>query len=445
MKYDIVIVGGGTAGCACAYNSAKLGLKTLLIEKNAYLGGTMTSALVFPAMKTNVDENINFDFYELLMKTLHNIGGQITYADGNIGWFNPELMKNTLHEILSNIGVDILLNSSVEKIVHNNNHINGLYINNKNIINIDTIYANNINLSNKMLSEYIETTYLVDGTGDAKIFEKLNLKFLNNFENIFEKKYQPVNLRFIMSGINLKEFSDWIMELDSDRNVTTSYTIDGQIHLSTAYTWDKGMNWALTPLFKEGIAEGLITEEDSNYFQVFTIPKMPDSIGFNCPRIVKNIDPTDIDDINMDERIGKESISRLSKFFKLKFKGFKSAYVSKVADSIGIRVSNRIIGKYIYKIDDLRSGKKFDNPCVISNYPVDVHSNKEGKSVLEKQKVEYMLPVESLISADFDNLFAIGRCLSADFMSQAALRIIPSCFAMGEGLAKYLYKLSQNS
>ena len=93
----------------------------------------------------------------------------------------------------------------------------------------------------------------------------------------------------------------------------------------------------------------------------------------------------------------------------------------------------------------MRSGKKFDNPCVISNYPVDVHSNKEGKSVLEKQKVEYMLPVESLISADFDNLFAIGRCLSADFMSQAALRIIPSCFAMGEGLAKYLYKLSQNS
>ena len=38
----------------------------------------------------------------------------------------------------------------------------------------------------------------------------------------------------------------------------------------------------------------------------------------------------------------------------------------------------------------------------------------------------------------FDNLFVIGRCISAEFEAQAALRIIPSCFSMGEGLAKYL-------
>ena len=27
----------------------------------------------------------------------------------------------------------------------------------------------------------------------------------------------------------------------------------------------------------------------------------------------------------------------------------------------------------IYTIDDLKSGKKFDNPVLISKYPVDVH------------------------------------------------------------------------
>ena len=52
-KYDVVIVGGGTSGVSCAWNSAKLGLKTLLIEKNTYLGGAITSSLVIPAMKTS--------------------------------------------------------------------------------------------------------------------------------------------------------------------------------------------------------------------------------------------------------------------------------------------------------------------------------------------------------------------------------------------------------
>ena len=44
-KYDVIIVGGGTAGCACAYIAGKLGLKTLLIEKNSFLGGSATVCL----------------------------------------------------------------------------------------------------------------------------------------------------------------------------------------------------------------------------------------------------------------------------------------------------------------------------------------------------------------------------------------------------------------
>ncbi len=57
-KYDLVVCGGGTAGAAAGYISAKLGLKTLIIEKKSHLGGTITSALVTPAMKSNT-QNIN--------------------------------------------------------------------------------------------------------------------------------------------------------------------------------------------------------------------------------------------------------------------------------------------------------------------------------------------------------------------------------------------------
>ncbi len=107
---------------------------------------------------------------------------------------------------------------------------------------------------------------------------------------------------------------------------------------------------------------------------------------------------------------------------------------------LGVRVSRRIKGKYIYTYDDIKNSKKFKNPVLVSDYPVDVHSTDKNASILEQLYAEYQLPVESLMSADIDNLFVVGRCISADFMAQGAIRIIPSCFSMGEGLAKYMLK-----
>ena len=68
-NYDLVVVGGGTAGCACAYTAGKFGLKVLLIEQNTFLGGSITSSLVIPAMKTS-DNAINMDFYNKLYDEL---------------------------------------------------------------------------------------------------------------------------------------------------------------------------------------------------------------------------------------------------------------------------------------------------------------------------------------------------------------------------------------
>ncbi len=405
VKYDLVVVGGGTAGVSCAWNAAKRGLKTLIIEKNSFLGGSITSSLVIPAMKTS-DNAINTDFFNALYDKLYSLGGAITYKDGNKGWFNPELTKIALDMLMKDVNVDVMY------------EINNLSV------SIDKIDDNNIYiLHGEILSSPIETKYLVDSTGDAKICEKLNCDFL---ENIGEN--QPKSLRFIMSGINISEFSKWLLEFDTDRNVTTACTVDGKTYLSTAYTWDEGAKWALKPLFEQAIANGDITKADSNYFQVFSVAGTSDSIAFNAPRLIANESYTE----------ARLSIYRLSNFCKKYLPGFEDAYISSIANSMGVRVSRRVKGRYIYTYEDLISGKKFDNSILISNYPVDIHSDKKDKSLLEKVYKEYQLPLESLMVDGFENLFVIGRCLSADFKSQAALRIIPTCFSMGEGLAKYL-------
>lgn len=419
LYYDLVVVGGGTAGCACAYIAAKYGLKVLIIEKKSYLGGSITSSLVIPAMKTSAN-SINNEFFDTLYLRLHVLNGSSTYIDGNNGWFNPELTKIVLDQLMKEINVDILFESEITKISKK-----------LSLYNV-TICDDNLSCFNNELLLCIESKYIVDATGDAKICEMLNCEFL---EDSLEKK-QPKSLRFIMSGVNINEFSKWITELDTDRDVTTSCNIDGVTLLSTAYTWDTDKNWALRPLFLQGIKDGIITEEDSNYFQIFSVAGTTDSIAFNCPRLL------DTDLSRSDAYIkGRESILRLSLFCKKYFPGFEHAYISSIANSLGVRVSRRVKGKYIYTQNDLITGKTFKNPVVISNYPIDIHSSDKNCSRLEKVYKEYQLPIESLIVDD--RLFVIGRCISADFESIGALRIIPSCFSMGEGLAKYLCNINK--
>lgn len=413
MKYDVIIVGGGTAGCAAAYTAGKLGLNTLLVEKNTFLGGTITGSLVIPAMKTS-ENAINTDFFEILYTKLSSLGGAITYTDGNKGWFNPELTKIALDSMMLEANVNILMCSKISEITK---MLSGYSV---------TIDSDNKNSFLQTLSDPIETKYVIDATGDGKICELLNIEKIN-----FENETQPVNLRFILSGVNSKKFANWLLDYDKDRSVTTACEIDGNVYLSTAYTWDTDKEWALKPLFKKAVDDGVLKYADTNYFQIFSVAGTQDSIAFNCPRLLEQSENFYID--------GRAAILRITEFCKKYLPGFEKAYISKIADTIGVRVSTRIKGRYVYTKSDLVSGKTFDNPVVISNYPIDIHSDKKNTSKLEKVYQEYQLPIEAL-TVD-DNLFVAGRCLSADFEAQAALRIIPSCFSMGEGVAKYIYKL----
>ena len=125
--YDIVVIGGGTAGCAAAYISGLLGFKTLLIERSSMLGGAITSNLVVPVM--NVGSNqINNAFYKSFALKMAEMGGQVTYQ-GNIGWFNPELAKIALDEMLSSVTVDIRFNTEVTNVKTKDNTITYLNIN----------------------------------------------------------------------------------------------------------------------------------------------------------------------------------------------------------------------------------------------------------------------------------------------------------------------------
>ena len=45
-EFDVIVCGGGPAGCAAALASASAGAKTLLLERHEYLGGIWTGGLM---------------------------------------------------------------------------------------------------------------------------------------------------------------------------------------------------------------------------------------------------------------------------------------------------------------------------------------------------------------------------------------------------------------
>jgi len=433
-NYDVVIIGGGTAGCAAAYMAGKLGLKALIIEKGIHLGGTITSGLVIPVMMSGKNQ-INTEFYTDLINELSKIGGQITYLD-NPGWFNPELTKIVLDKMMKDNNVDILFNTTVKNVIFNDGHIVAIEINPTILSSYsETIYTDNISSQKSgILSVSIGAKYFVDATGNCDFSKKINCEFLEN-----NSEFQPMSLRFIMGGVDCDKFAEWIINFDTNREVTTVQKSGNQTHFSTAYTWDTDKHWALAFLFDKAVKEGVLKDTDRNYFQIFTVPGMPNSVAFNCPRIVQNLDPNLAEDNTTALITARESILRLSNFCRKFLPGFENSYISNIADTLGVRVSNRIKGKYIYTIEDLKSGKKFDNPAVISNYPIDVHNKDKNASLCEKTG-EYQLPIESLMSKDYDNLFAAGRNISADYLAQGALRVQASCFSMGEAIARFIHK-----
>jgi len=419
--YDLVVIGGGTAGCATAITAGKKGLKVLIIEKNSFLGGSMTGGLVMPMMKNFLQNgtDLNGNFPKELMEELKQTNNSITFEDNNYGWFNPEILKCVLDNLCEKYNIDVFFESIVTDAEYNNGQITSC----------------EIQYCGQKIK--IEGKYFVDATGNGDLANICCADFENGNNGV----NQAMTLRFVASGVDVKKFAEFLRSIDDNEGISPICEVDNQIHLSTACTWDSDI-WELKPYFEKAVQDGVLMPEDCAYFQIFTIPNQPDSIAFNAPRIFsKNpLNPLKVEDISYALMQGRKQIQRLMTFVKKYLIGFEDAYISQIAPMLGIRDSRRIKCEYELTEEDILLAKKFENPVAKSNYPIDVHSTQKNKSILNKLNNDdyFEIPLECLKVKSFDNFFVVGRIISSTFMAQAALRIIPNCLSMGENLANYL-------
>lgn len=418
---DIIVIGGGTSGCAAALSAARQDVSVMLIEKQGYLGGAATATYVTPMMKTMLPDGTNLAGPLCLevLNRLKQAGYADTNFDGNPGWFAPEMMKFVLDEMMEEARVKLLFHS----------YFFGSEVVDKNIVSVKVLNVAGV-------QEYHAKVF-IDATGDAALAAYSGVPFEVGSNGVT----QAMSHRFVMAGVDIEKFAAWLKNIDPDKSVSPVYkTKSGDILLTTAYTAED-KSWALRSVFMDALVNKVLKPQDASYFQIFTVPGQKGFVYFNCPRIYskKPLSPLNPEDITYAQTMGRKQIKRLVNFCKLYFPGFEKAFISNIASDIGIRDSRRIKGKYTLTADDITSGRKFDNAVAKSNYPIDIHSITPGEGGLKHLRTDdyYEIPLECLQTNEIDNLFVVGKAISAEFEAQASLRIQPTCWAIGEsaGLA----------
>jgi hypothetical protein len=104
---------------------------------------------------------------------------------------------------------------------------------------------------------------------------------------------------------------------------------------------------------------------------------------------------------------------------------------------IGIREGCRIVGDYVLTVDDLRSGRIFEDGVARAAYALDAHSPAPEKRtyILSKEEMHvppYQIPMCSLIARDAKNLMMAGRCFSADQLALSLARVSGPSSMMGQ-------------
>lgn len=403
-RWEAVVVGGGSAGASAGIACAQAGLSTLIVEKSLCLGGTAVNALVSPMMRSFTGHHSNFHALEAQLRAQ----GCETRDDvlGEMLWFTPEDMSEALETLYIQAGGQVLYEAVLVSCVVEDGAIRALV------------------LAVPEGLRAVEGKCFVDASGDAVLSRLAGAEVAHGDENGND---QITSFRFEMGGIDVERYRDYVMGLKD----TYSKFPRGYFYESAMVG---GRDFVLEPLFQKGVSDGALRPEDLRYFQTFSLPGRPGCLSFNCPHLGALTDNTQAMARSAAIVEGRAMIRRLVRFLKGYMPGFEQAYLLREASMLGVRESYRLVGKYVLTEEDYVGQARFPDGVARGDWYIDVHSATRGlyhKKAYQKGDY-YEIPYRAMVCDGLSNLAVAGRCISATFMMQASVRIIPTCIDMGQ-------------
>ncbi len=408
-EYDVLVVGGGNAGCAAAIAAARHGASTMLVERYGFLGGTATAAMVGPWMTFHSGEKrIVGGIAQEIVDRLMRMGGSPGHLHDSSDYvptitpFDPEIHKALLFEMMQEAGVHLLLHAYFLRAVMEEQSVAGAVF--------ATVAGER---------EY-RARITIDATADAYVAASAGVETQQGDER---GRVQPATLIFRISHVDLSKTAAYV-RMHPDQMRTSLKTHERTAPALTAVA-------GLYDLWHEAQAKGdvNIPREVVSFF----ISPYPDEVTVNMTRVV-DIDPLDPDDLTRAEVAARGQAMQLFAFFRKSVPGFENARIAATATQIGIRESRRIVGVYTLTRDDVLQARHFEDAVARSAYPIDIHNPSGTGTQTHRLRPgeSYEIPYRCLVPAHVDRLLVAGRCISTTHEALASTRLTPTVMTLGQ-------------
>ena len=401
---DVLVVGGGVSGIAAAVCAARCGMSVILAEKNCFLGGAATAGLIGTFMTccdAKGEEQIIKGFYGELLDRLISEGSAVSPEKCKVGNsysayrikghkgvapYSCEGLKKTAEEMCLEAGVQLMYNSVLIACETAERQVKSAF------------FATDSGVFE------ISARYFIDCGGDAVLCQ------LAGCETVFGDKdgsVQPASMIFTIDGV--------------DKELLDAYMKDTP-EMRKRFFMDE---------IERGFADGSFPC-GTKKLRIFEAPNGTWHVNMaQTDNAFNSLDPFETAAAAAEQR---QQVGKIMDFLRKTIPALKNIRLLETASSIGIREGRRIVGEYTLTIDDLKNSVIFDDAILLCSNSVDMHQ-KSGVaySTIDCEK-NYSVPYRCLLTKEFDNLAAAGRCVSADRAALAAIRVMPPCFAMGEAV-----------
>jgi FAD dependent oxidoreductase len=386
---DVLVVGGGPAGCAAAVAAARLGADVLLLERYGYLGGLSTGGLVIW-----IDRMTDWDGRQVIAGFATDILDRLprdavagagpsdwgsrdprlnAYWRQRLGSFrdtvtwspliDPEWLKLESLRMILELGVKPVFHAWAVAPIVEDGCMHGAIFESKE--GRQAIYAK----------------VVVDSSGDGDIFARAGATYASDVDE--KSMHHSINVAWLWAGVDMQR---WI-----------AFKIDEPQEYSRIM--DLGRH--------------SLGELDRPY-----VSWRNDVALFLGPRLT-GYSAVNVEDLTAVEVESRRWMVDLLEFYRAHMPGFADAWVMQTAPQIGVRHSRRLEALQAVVREDWQKGVQYADEIGVS-------------PSLSPAFPNVSVPYGSLVPLQLDGLLAPGRHMSSDAVSHTFLREIPQCWLTGQ-------------